>query len=280
MEPPHSDSEPREDPALSRVVPFDPVLAERLERPSDVRELYLPEASPYRPIVTGDLFQGLGVGDLTSEDPDHGLAMVVAHPSAMRKGATLSARTRAAPVTPVADLSKRSWRPGFYEVFQLPRLRSVAKGNRFEIADEAWGALLQEAAPIPTDELDVRRRIACLSSKGIHYLLHYLVHSDTRVAVRVDTIALTFAPKLEEIQLLEAWNEEFAKSQVAAGGALRTVLEREAERFEAVMGEPPVPGGKSVRDLIAGGSERGVARRYFWSAVRQRHAESGNTSRG
>src|SRR5690349_601886 len=83
---------------------FDEELDEKLGVVDDARELYLEEASFYRPISTGDVFLGASVAGASNEEEASGLAMVLSHPSAMRKGPVLADRLRAGPVLAVRGI--------------------------------------------------------------------------------------------------------------------------------------------------------------------------------
>ena len=229
-------------------------------------EIYLEEASPYRPIATGDIFGGVRVPGSNEDEADYDLTMVIAHPSAMRKGAAIEPRARAAVVAPVDGVSKKKWTPGYFDVFPLPLLSAIAKENGFEIAARGWAALLQVAAPIATEDLDVRRRVACLSPKGIHLLLQRLVHADTRFPVREELIEEVFAPKLEELEMLQTWVEEFVLEELEAGADFDEALVAATRDFEAVM----TGGEKPLRLLLESGEHSGEAHRLFAAEMRRR----------
>lgn len=250
--------------------PYDPLLAERLGAPSEPKDIYLEEASSYRPISTGDIFGGIRVAGSTDEEASHGLAMLVAHPSAMRKGAALEPRARAAPVAPVKNLSRTKWSKGHFNVFPLPLLCPVAKKNGFNIDDRGWAALLEVSAPVETAGLDVRERIACLSPTGIHLLLQKLVHADTRYPVKEDMLARVFAPKLEEIEMLQTWNEELVEPRVADGADLATELAQAAQEFEVVFGETGEFRSISLRSMLEDGRRAGEAQRLLAAEIRSR----------
>ena len=242
----------------ARSAPEDPIIAERLGRPDQSADLYLEEASWYRPVCTGDIFNGVPVPGSTPEETAFDLTMVVAHPSAMRKGPNLEPRARAAPLAPVSNLSRKRWSPGHFDVFPLPLLSQICERNGFRVADQPWGALLQVAASIDTVRLDVKHRVACLSPLGLKLLLQRLAHADTRVPVNEETIANVFAPKLGEIEELETWNEELVAPLVDAGADLHEQLLVAAQEFDHVMNKDR--GGTSLRRMLESGSRAGEAR--------------------
>lgn len=237
--------------------PFDPIIAERLDVPESPEAIYEDEASVYRPISTGDLFHGAQIEGWAAVDAPHDLVMIVAHPSAMRDGATLKPRLRAAPVVPVNGVSSRKWTPGFYDIFPLPKLRETAELGGRVLEKHGWAALLDLSAPASTDSLNIQRRFACLSPDGIHLLLQRLVHADTRVPVNLKTLAATFAPKLVELDMLYTWNEELVPARLEAGGALEDALLVAAREFEDVADAPV--GDSSIRMMLAQISNPGEA---------------------
>ena len=251
---------------------FDPVLAERLDKPARAEAIYLEEASLFRPIATGDIFQGATVPG-PREDDEPQLAMVIAHPSAMRKGAELRPWLRAAPVICVDGLSKRKWAEGHFGVFPLPKLAATAEANGFEVPDIAWGAVLDLAAPIDTAKLEVQNRCACLSPEGIHLVLQQTVYSDTRVPVITGTLAQVMEPKLEELEMLQTWNETFVEEPVSDGGDLQNELAGAAKDFDDVMNATSPTQPESIRSLLESGTGSGTAHRLFATEIRRRQRE-------
>lgn len=239
--------------------PFDRVIAERLDVPESPEAIYEDEASVYRPISTGDLFHGAQIEGWTGVDAPHDLVMIVAHPSAMRDGATLKRRLRAAPVIPVNGVSSRKWTRGFYDIFPLPKLCETAELGGLVLEKHGWAALLDLSAPASTDALNIQRRFACLSPDGIHLLLQRLVHADTRVPVQLKTLAATFAPKLVELDMLYTWNEELVPARLKAGGTLEDALLVAAQEFEDVA--DAAVGDSSIRMMLAQISKPGEAGR-------------------
>jgi hypothetical protein len=239
--------------------PFDPVIAEGLGVADSPEAIYEEEASVYQPVSTGDLFHGVEIEALAVMNVPHDLVMIVAHPSAMRDGATMKAHLRAAPVVPVNGVSSRKWTSGFYDIFPLPKLRETAELGGLSIEKHGWAARLDISAPCSSDVLNIQRRFACLSPDGIHLLLQRLVHADTRVAVNLKTLAATFAPKLVELNLLYTWSEALVQAHVDAGVTLEDALHLAAQEFEHVMDVPV--GDSSIRMMLAQISKPGEAGR-------------------
>jgi hypothetical protein len=260
------------EPGGETTAPYDTLLATRLGAPATPRSIYLEEASIYRPMSTGDIFRGVPVPGSLEAETRHDLTMVVAHPSAMRRGAKLEPRARAAPVIPITGLSRTKWARGHFNVFPLPQLHFVASENGFGVEERAWGAQLELSAPIDTTRLDVTQRVACLSPEGVHLLLQRLVHADTRASIRLDTLAGVFAPKLEEIELLETWQEELAAPAIASGGQVADTLARTAEEFDAFAAGAKSQSGESLRVLLDDSTRASEARRIVAAEIRRRRA--------
>jgi hypothetical protein len=216
------------------------------------------------------MFRDVMVPGTTDAEATHNLTMIVAHPSAMRRGANLEPRARGAPVMPITGLSKSKWAGGHFNVFPLPELHVVAAQNGFEVEARGWGAQLELAGPIDTSSLDVTRRVLCLSPEGVHLLLQRLVHADTRVPVRLDTLARVFAPKLEEIELLETWLEETAGPMIARGAPIAATLLTSAQEFETFVGSTRSQSGEDLRLLLDDSNRAGEARRIIASELRRR----------
>lgn len=215
------------------------------------------------------MFTGLPVPGCPEDVAAFSLTMLVAHPSAMRKGAVLEARARAVPIAPVSGLRKSEWSNGHYDVYPLPLLAQFT-GKRAPIANRSWGAILQLAAPIPTSSLSVKSRLVCLSPLGLHLLLQRLVHSDTRVAVKLSTLKRVFQPKLEEMELLESWVEELLEGQ-EGGNDFDQQLLTEANEFESFLQTTSLS-DVNLRTALDKGERLGDVRRAVMREIKRRAA--------
>ncbi len=275
---PHETSDPDIQPGSDYFAPADPVVAEGLDHPSNAETLYLEESSAYRPVSTGDIFAGVTVPGAAERQTDEALAMVVAHPSAMRNGATLHPTVRAAPVLPIGGLSKTKWAKTHFNVFPLPLLSPTVAAADFKIERLGWGAALDLAAPTATESLKVENRVACLSPDGVHFLLQRLVHADTRVAVRLDTLAVTFEPKILELELLEDWNERLISPLNVPDAELERALLEHAKSFDEFMNQVPVGHDTTPRKMLERRAEVGgtslapQARRLVIEEIKRRVA--------
>jgi hypothetical protein len=188
--------------------------------------------------------------------------MILSHPSAMRKGAYLESRVRAGPVIKDNRLSPTTYNAGFLDLFTLPRLSNAASENGHDVDDEPWATSLAATGVVESAALDVTRRVACLSSSGVVLLVQKLVNSDTRHAIRLDTVENVMALKLEEIEQLQTWCEEIAAPRVEAGTPLADALQDAAVSFEETL----IP----LRELLKDPVRRGEAWRQVADARRER----------
>lgn len=204
-----------------------------LESPNSADELYLArgdEVPPQRPIVTGDVF----LADLFDAE-DHTRIVVMTHPCTMRKdGVHLRDRLLVAPVGPYQEVSFAQWRDGFFKVMPLPDLD--AAGGHF-------AAFLEDLAPIDSTALDVSDRVACLTPRGINFLMQRLVFNMTRVAVGTHRFSEACGPVFDEIEIVEEWRDQAADAGLDPGGAAEACHEwlREAEggvTRQARLGDP------------------------------------------
>lgn len=237
---------------------------EKLGGVEDARDLYLEEASIYRPISTGDVFSDVPIPGCTDEENQWRLSMVLSHPSAMRKGPDLEARARAGPVMPVKNISSTKYEKGHFDIFALPLFGDIARTNGHDVEDRPWAARLDVTGTIQTDDLDVRRRVACLSPGGVVLLLQKVVNADTRAAVRLDTIEGIIESKLEEIEQIQTWNEALAAPRVDASGDLEAELRTVAYAFDNAM--------KPLEDLLRDPLRRGEVWRQLSAALREQLA--------
>ncbi len=200
-------------------------MAVALDSPGAVEELYLERdepVEPWRPIMTGDVFDGPQVPGCD----EHELAMVLAHPCSLRRGAALVERVQALPVVPHQAIALAAW-SGHYRVMPLPELR--------EDGGAPHAARLTEVGMVPSEELRLDRRICCLSDLGVVLLQQRFFHNQSRVKVGLDALFAQSAPIFVEIELWTQWNEQLVEPRVKRGEIQAEVLRDEAEAFDAVM---------------------------------------------
>ncbi len=175
-----------------------------LGSPNSADELYLARGDDVlrqRPIVTGDVF----LTDLFRAE-DRTRLIVMTHPCTMRMdGVSLRDRLLVAPVGPYQQVGFAQWRDGYFRVMPLPDLD--AAGGQF-------AAFLEDLEPVDSIALDVADRVACLTPRGINFLMQRLVFNMTRVAVGTHRFNEACGPVFDEIEIVEEWRDQ------AAGAAL------------------------------------------------------------
>lgn len=149
-----------------------------------------------RPLMQGDIFEEV---DIPGLEPGSRLAMVVMHPCSMRTGPTLRKRLTVIRVDKHQTLPFSKWPDSDYDFMPLPDL--VYKGTN----KPSLAACFRDIGSIKTADLDLQRRIATLSARGILYLQQRYIHSQTRVVVDLETLAAQMLPIFDEIELQEEW---------------------------------------------------------------------------
>jgi len=190
--------------------------------PESVEQIYDArgeEVDALRPVCQGDIYSGLQMPGFDDEHP----LILIAHPCSMRTGATLRKRLQACPVRAYDKLPLRKW-TGHGKVLPLPELRTDS--------DHHAGFLI-ETGVIEAEALKGATRIATLSNDGILFLQQRIVYALTHTIVGLDTLAKFSAVALDEIELLEWWNEEFCADLSDDG--LQAGLDKVAFEFEEFM---------------------------------------------
>jgi len=235
-----------------------------LDRPATEDDLYLDRGQPvepWRPILQGDVFEGVRLPGVD----DHTHLIVSTHACTMRgRGGALKPKLKAIPVVASSQsIDLEDWVSGHFRRFPLHRL-SEAEPDRLYVAR------LDEVGMVVTEELDLDRRIACLSEQGLFLFQQRLVFCDTRTHVKLDTLAAASSGVLEEAELLERWNESLAQPRVAAGEGRAAALRAEAEAFDAFLGPPS---GNTLRARLNDPVTRPAARREVFGEIARRRDE-------
>jgi hypothetical protein len=170
--------------------------------PRSLEDLYLErgdELAVSRPVLTGDVFSNV---EIDADDHD-GLVLVIAHPCSMRGArGRLRPRIAVAPIRPYQHLSFESWPAGHFNVFPLPQLLGDD--------DPPRAASLLELSSARSHELVRERRVAALTTRGVHLLQQRLVNSLTRVVVGLELLDEQSAHVLLEAELEEEWVDDLA----------------------------------------------------------------------
>ncbi len=200
-------------------------MAVELDIPGSVEALYLERdepTEPWRPLMTGDVFAGPELPGCA----EHELVMVLAHPCSLRQGVTLVERVQTLPIAPHQAIALDAWK-GHYRVMPLPELRGSG--------GEPYAARLTEFGMVAQDELDVDRRMCCLTELGVVLLQQRFFHNQSRVRVGRDTLFEASAPVFAEVELWTQWNEQLAQQRVETGEDRTAVLADEAQAFDSLL---------------------------------------------
>ena len=176
------------------------------------------DVSRARPLLQGDVFDGVvlpGFGDEPKK------VQIVAHPCAMRTGASLTPRITVAVVEPYQVVRGRAWD-------SHPRVMPLAE----LISGDHFAARFVDITACPAELLTKERRIATLSNRGIFVLQQRLIKHYTRVETELEVLRSQSAPVLTEAQLLWDWLEAVLTDVEIENDA---VLDHEAEVFEEWM---------------------------------------------
>jgi hypothetical protein len=174
-----------------------------LEGPTSNASLYLARGSEVqeaRSIFTGDVFDDITVQDGTGERKIK--ALVLQHPCALRtNGVALASRLLVAEVRDYQLIPERHWN-GNYKIMPLPEMN---EGN--------FAALFQEPHLVPSESLEIKKRIMCMSQHGVNLLLQRWVHHNSRAVISTSLYQEVTAVQFEEADLIEEWCLERADTE-------------------------------------------------------------------
>ncbi len=171
-----------------------------------------------RPLLQGDVFDDVVLPGF-GEEPRK--VQIVAHPCAMRTGATLTPRITVAPVEPYQLVTGRGWQGN-------PRVMPPAE----LVEGEHFATKFVDVTACPAQLLTRDRRIATLSHQGIYVLQQRLIKYYTRTEMALEVLRSESAPVLTEAELLWDWLERvLTESEVGDDEA----LDAEAGVFEQWM---------------------------------------------
>jgi hypothetical protein len=242
-------------------------VAVAIDRPANADNLYIERGDPvppWRPIMAGDVFAGPAIPGVL----DHQFIMVISHPCAMRRGAEMRPRLQALPVIRHQEVPFEDWVDKWFRILPLPTLNEAYPGQHY-------AARLDETGMVPTDELSLDNRLACLSETGVALALQRFFHCCSRVQVKLSTISAAALAPLEEASLQEEWNEVVASARVQRGDDRADVLQEETRVFQDVLDRPgPLPDTK-LRDGLHSAIEAVTVRRIVAEAMAERARELG-----
>jgi hypothetical protein len=167
-------------------------------------ELYVAregEVVLYRPIYSGDVFKDITLHP-TRGEPKTRQVMVIQHPCAMRPdGVKLAPSILVARVSPFGELTREQWTTNG-KLMPLPDLRPNVQSNQRHQA-----AFFDNTYHVHPDDLDLNKRIACLSEIGTYLLLQRWVYHSSRVVAPTFDIEAMNGHVYAEADLLESWCE-------------------------------------------------------------------------
>jgi len=185
------------------------------------------DVSRARPLLQGDVFDDVVLPGF-GEEPRR--VQIVAHPCAMRTGATLTPRITVAPVEPVEPVEPhqlvtgRGWQ-------RNPRVMPLAE----LVEGEHFATKFVDVTACPAELLTRDRRIATLSHQGIYVLQQRLIKHYTRTEMALEVLRSESAPVLTEAVLLWDWLERvLTEAEIGDDEA----LDAEAGVFEQWMRMP------------------------------------------
>lgn len=166
-------------------------------------ELYLArgadEVPRHRPLLTGDVFENVQVQAPRAE-PRTKAVIIIQHPCAMRNdGVELTDSLLVAEVRRYPVLPPDRWATTG-RIMPLPNLLPEVASSR---ANQA--ALFTKTYHV--HPLDLTKRLACLSLRGVNLLLQRWVYHSSRVVVPSWNFNDVVSPVYEEADLIEEWAE-------------------------------------------------------------------------
>ena len=243
-------------------------MAIQFEVPSSPESLYVHRGSDIpltRPVFQGDVFTRLQIPGIDDgADAADSLIMLIGHPCSMRAGPALRKRLQAVRVSPYELLADSGWRSGHLRVMPLPDLRPASTGTAH------YAARFEDIGVVASADLDASLRIAVLSDVGVRILQQRLIAYYTRYdAVDVATLDEASRPAMEEVDLLEEWNEAFCGD--LAGDELTARLTAEAAEFDAFIRNPDND-GRTVQQMLTEPQNRAAGRRRVRTEIARREA--------
>lgn len=176
------------------------------------------DVSRARPLLQGDVFDGVVLPGFGTEPMR---VQIVAHPCAMRTGASLTPRITVAPVEPHPLVTGRGWQGN-------PRVMPLAD----LVEGEHFAAKFVDVTACPAELLTRDRRVATLSNQGIYVLQQRLIKHYTRTEMALEVLRSQSAPVLTEAELLWDWLERVLTQEEIGDDE---ALDAEARVFEEWM---------------------------------------------
>ena len=146
-----------------------------------------------RPIFTGDVFFGVPV--IGENEPKN--VLVLQHPCVIRRGLVLVPKLLVAEVRPEGVQLPSRWD-------RVPRQMPLAELVVDGLPAHYAGFFVDHQLVRP-ESLDIDRRVACMSQRGVNLLLQRWVHHNSRVIVPTYDYQDVTSPQYEEADIIEEW---------------------------------------------------------------------------
>ncbi|MFJ2965010.1 hypothetical protein ACIPIC_22240 [Streptomyces collinus] len=174
-------------------------MTHQMEKPVDPEDLYRAygeDVVAARPILTGDVFDGVQLID-TDGTKQHKTVMVLDHPCSLRTdGVNLMPRLT---VAEVRQRQPGKWE-GCYNRFFLPAPFPGAESPK-----QPSAAFFDACYHVSPEQLEAGIRQACLSDFGLNLLLQRRVHHFSRVVVPTFEFQNANGGVYDEADLVEEW---------------------------------------------------------------------------
>lgn len=152
------------------------------------------EVATQRPIFTGDVFFDVKVED---EESTRNI-IVLQHPCAIRKGVELTPKLLVAEVTTAAFLPPSQWVEKFFR--QMPLAELIAGDN-----PKHFAAFFDRHHLIKREDLEMNRRVATMSQRGVNLLMQRWVHHNSRMIVPTQEYQNVTSAQYDEADIIEEW---------------------------------------------------------------------------
>ncbi|MER7871463.1 hypothetical protein ABTZ90_31110 [Streptomyces cellulosae] len=212
-------------------------MTHQMEKPVDPEDLYRAwgdDVVSARPILTGDVFDGVQLID-TDGTKRHKTVMVLDHPCSLRTdGVNLMPRLT---VAEVRHRQPGKWE-GCYNRFFLPAPFPGAEGPK-----QPSAAFFDACYHVSPEQLEAGTRLACLSDFGLNLLLQRRVHHFSRVVVPTFEFQNANGGVYDEADLVEEWcldrEEDGLKPLEAAAECVAWLREEEdGVRRQVLLRDP------------------------------------------
>ncbi|HSV66377.1 MAG TPA: hypothetical protein VLJ59_10790 [Mycobacteriales bacterium] len=211
------------------------------------------EVVRHRPVFTGDVFAKVTVQSVRAIKIKD--VIVVQHPCALRSnGVDLHPRLLVAEVRRHSLIPADDW-TGHVGKMPLPDLLPTVESGRRHQA-----AFFDEPYLAGSDELDLDKRIACLSQAGVNILLQRWVNHNSRAVIPTFDYQTVSSPAFEEADIIEEWSE----ARIDAGLDLREALVEAMKWLREDSGT-----GATRQRLLEDPQSRSTVRQQMRLALRQ-----------